>query len=92
MANVVASRRETIGDRIRRARAVSGVSATALSLQAGLSRGHVSLLESRRGRVDAQTAWTLAELLGVSPQWLITGKGEAPPALVRAHIRRRASG
>lgn len=86
MASVVSSRVETLGDRLRKARKLRRFSARGLSCLAGLSPGHVTLIERRRGGVDAETAWKLAVTLGVSPEWLITGQGEKP---VRLPLKRR---
>lgn len=71
---------ETFGDRLARARELGGLSARKLSALAGLASGHVTLIEHRRKTVEARTAIRLANALGVSPDWLIEGKGEPPTA------------
>lgn len=65
--------------RVAAARAPTGLNQTALSLAAGLARGHVGTIE--RGEVDAMTAETaqkLAPILKVSWQWLVSGEGDGP--------------
>ena len=65
--------------RVAAARALTGLNQTALSLAAGLARGHVGTIE--RGEVDAMTAETaqkLAPILKVSWQWLVSGEGGGP--------------
>lgn len=60
----------------------SGLSKYAVEKSAGLDRGHLSTI-LRRGGLSRDTAARLAEVLGVSAGWLLTGDGPreaAPPA------------
>lgn len=81
--------------RLREARAhVADLSARDLAELAGLSPSHITLIESgRRPRVHASTAAALCEVLGLSLDWLVSGKGPTPiPRRVRAAVEtaRRA--
>lgn len=72
-------RKTPLAARVAAARATTSLNQTALSLAAGLARGHVGTIE--RGEVDAMTAETaqkLAPILKVSWQWLVSGEGDGP--------------
>lgn len=72
--------------RIKQARKIREISAAQLSLDAGLSRAHVSVIESRPGhRVWVKTAEALAKVLGCDPAWLLFGQGKGP---VKTRIKR----
>lgn len=65
----------TFGSRLRSAREETGVSARALSNACGVSPSVVSFLERGLIRVpNANLALKLAQVLGVSVEWLVTGK------------------
>lgn len=78
----------TFRGRLAFARSLSGLSQYRLSKLARLYKSHVGLLESGRPsgeggpprgeRVDADTARKIADVLGLSLDWLIAGKGDAP--------------
>lgn len=72
---------ETFAERLNWARRAAGMSRRALSVKAGLAEPHVGMIE-RNLEADPQgsTAAALAEALGVSIEWLVTGRGE-PPAM-----------
>lgn len=67
-------------DRLRELRAIAGgLSQRELSLLAGLNGSHVGLIE--QGRVTepgGATMAKLAEVFGVSLDWLVLGVGAAP--------------
>lgn len=69
-----------LADRLRWARAASGLSAYALSRRAGLgSVTHVALIENRdRKNIDIKTAQSIARALGLSWVWLLSGEGDIP--------------
>jgi len=72
---------QTLSDRLKTARAASGLSARKLSKLAGLAEGHVAMIE--RGTVDdgsVQTIGKIAKALGVSLDWLVFGDGTGPSA------------
>ena len=77
----------TLAARLRRARALSGLSARELSKVAGLSASYVSLVEAERSKLGAETASKLARALGVTMEWLIDGTGEEPDAIVVTDLR-----
>lgn len=84
-----------IGARVRQARETACISARELDKLSGISQGHVSLIEAgRKWRVSAETVALIGLALGVSLDWMILGRGNAPtPLAVAKHIhaaRRRA--
>jgi transcriptional regulator with XRE-family HTH domain len=67
---------QTLAQRLRRARDASELSARRLDKLAGLTPGHTTLIESgRRLNPTAATAAALARVLGVSLEWLVSGRG-----------------
>lgn len=65
---------ETIGTRIRREREAQGLSRKDLERQTGI--GYSTLAELERGGMQSSTKLhVIAEALGVSVNWLETGKG-----------------
>jgi transcriptional regulator with XRE-family HTH domain len=80
---------ETLKVRLKRAREMAGLSARALSSLAGLTPSHVSLIEAGQPGIESKTAMKLAGVLGVSLDWLLTGKGEPPTAeAVKSAVER----
>lgn len=70
--------KDSLPDRVRWAREKRGLNAVELSELAGLSRGHVSLIESgRREHPSAETITKLSNALKVSLAWLMCG-GKRP--------------
>lgn len=72
----------SLGDRLALARAlVPGLTAKELARLAGLSPPHVHAIETGlRPRVETRTASALADVLGVSLDWLVRGLGRDPSA------------
>ncbi|WWW34054.1 S24 family peptidase [Stenotrophomonas rhizophila] len=65
---------QTIGDRVKEARAQKGISRSALALASGV--GYSTISELERGGMQSSTKLrVLADALGVSLAWLETGKG-----------------
>lgn len=64
-----------LAERLREARERAGLSARALDEKAGITPGHTTLIESgRRESPAVETIRKLAEALGVSIDWLVTGR------------------
>ena len=69
----------SLSEHVRMARALSGISARELDRLANLAEGHTSLIENgSRPNVEARTAAAIAQVLGVSLDWLVSGEGKAP--------------
>src|SRR4029077_13744144 len=68
-----------MGKRIREARVASGFSQEDLGDALSVTRSSVSLWEKGRSVPEADNLKNLAELLKVSPEYLLEGKGRAPP-------------
>lgn len=72
----------TLADRIRTARRAAGLSQAQLGKAVGISRAAISLWESGDTKnLKGANLLKAARALGVSPDWLETGKGEMAPAL-----------
>jgi transcriptional regulator with XRE-family HTH domain len=70
---------QTLAQRLRRARKAAGLSARRLDALAGLTPCHTSLIESGlRENPKATTVAALAKALGVSLDWLVSGRGPPP--------------
>lgn len=70
--------KDSLPDRVKWAREKRGLNAVELSEKAGLSRGHVSLIESgRREHPSADTITKLSKALKVDLTWLMSG-GKRP--------------
>lgn len=69
----------TLGDRLRKARSVTGLNTRDFAAQLGVSHGTVTNAEGDKRAVRKITlnAWALAT--GVSSRWLETGEGTATP-------------
>jgi len=71
----------TMGERLRFARSLVEISARELDRLSSLAEGHVSMIEAgRRPVIESKTAEDIAGVLGLSLDWLISGKGKAPTA------------
>ena len=69
----------TLASRVKWARDIAGVSQERLAETCGLSGAHISLIEAdKRRNLTWQTLARLAAGLGVSAEWLMTGKGPTP--------------
>jgi transcriptional regulator with XRE-family HTH domain len=80
-------RRTTLGERLKHAREIRGLGSRETDRAAGLTEGHVAVIESakRAGKpIDSTTATSLAHALELSLEWLLTGEGDAPTAKARA--------
>jgi transcriptional regulator with XRE-family HTH domain len=79
-------------ERVKQARKIREISAARLSLDAGLARAHVSVIESRPGRrVWPETAEALARVLCCDASWLLFGHGRAPVKATRIKRARKAA-
>jgi transcriptional regulator with XRE-family HTH domain len=79
-----------VAARLTWARTASGLNRTALSVRAGLVKGHVALIEDRRRvNIDIETAQKIAAVLGVDWQWLRLGEGDPP---TEAQIKKAVAG
>jgi len=68
---------------------MAGLSARALSALAGLNHARVNQIETRVENVGSRTLASLARVLGISLDWLITGIGDPPTKeSVRAAVER----
>jgi transcriptional regulator with XRE-family HTH domain len=70
---------------------VDGLQAQELGRLAGLSHGMVGLIESGSRDMGGKSAPALAEVLGVSLDWLLLGRGKAPSRRAVAGAVLRAS-
>ena len=69
-----------IRDRIRERLEALGISARAASLKAGLSTHYLQkLLADPDKSITTDNLFKLAEALEVTPEWLLTGKGDPEP-------------
>jgi transcriptional regulator with XRE-family HTH domain len=66
-----------LGSRLRQARELAGLTQTAAAKALGMRRPSVSEIESGRRRVTTDELYQVAELYGVSADWLATGEGSA---------------
>lgn len=66
--------------RVQGRREALGLTRNALSVLAGLSPNYIWRVEEGvlKGRVEAETVAKIARALQCSPEWLLTGQGEAP--------------
>ena len=80
----------TMANRIRKCREWVGLDAYALSRLIGKAPSYIGLLESgRRHHPRADTLELIASVLGVSIDWLVSGRGRGPSsASVRAAVER----
>ena len=71
----------TMGDRIREAREAKGTKASALADAVGCRPTTIWRYEARGMQPSPQVLARIAEELGVSMEWLTTGKGDGPATL-----------
>jgi transcriptional regulator with XRE-family HTH domain len=67
--------------RLTAARGLAGLHLKELSLLAGLAQGHAGMVE--RGEMESpsiRTVALLAEVLGLSMDWIVLGRGKPPTA------------
>lgn len=79
--------------RLTFARELAGLHLKELSLLAGLAQGHAGMVE--RGEMESpsiRTVALLAEVLGLSMDWIVLGRGKVPTArsVIAAVARFRA--
>lgn len=67
---------ETIGDRVRKAREATGLSARALSLKLSMANSSIAIIEQGKRKPVRRTLEAISEGLGVRMEWLETGEGE----------------
>lgn len=73
-------------ERLRFLRTSAGLTFSSLDNLAGLRRGHSRVIEGgHRLRIEAQTVANLAEVFGVTMDWLYLGVGEDP---TESEVRR----
>ena len=71
---------ETVGSRLKKARKYAGLTQVELAKKSGSKQGAISDLES--GRNESSTKLVeMAQAMGVSADWLATGKGEMIPSI-----------
>lgn len=68
---------ESIGDRVRQARTLVGLSQNKLAALTGLPSSHARAIEER-DNLRTDTAASIARTLGLSLDWLIVGTGPRP--------------
>ncbi|WP_313885533.1 helix-turn-helix transcriptional regulator [Vibrio sp. Vb2736] len=73
---------ETISERLRSMMLKRGIKAIDLARQAKVSRGAVSHWLNGQTQPRGDTALTLANILGCSPDWLLTGKDPSNAEIV----------
>ncbi|MDQ0324864.1 transcriptional regulator with XRE-family HTH domain [Rhodopseudomonas julia] len=69
---------DTLGGRIVRAREAIGLSTAQLARRLGVKTSTLSQWENDRAEPRANRLNMLAGILGVSPMWLLIGRGVAP--------------
>lgn len=84
---------DSLSSRLAHARSLSGLSAKALDRLSGLTPGHVSAIESEvKKEVGAATVAKIATALGISLDWLVSGKDPAPTErAIRRAVSRSAA-
>lgn len=71
----------TLARNVRTILKAAKITATRLSVLAGLDRSHVRvILQGHRGNLGAHTAVSIAAVAGVSLDWLVCGAGPTPSA------------
>jgi transcriptional regulator with XRE-family HTH domain len=68
-----------IGTRIRTARKDKGISQAVIARRIGISVAAVSNWETGKNDLSGDSLIAVAAILGVSPAWLQTGRGEQSP-------------
>ncbi|MBS9476200.1 helix-turn-helix domain-containing protein [Ancylobacter radicis] len=79
-----------IGSRLRQARTAAKLSQRKLGACAGLTKDQVRRYELGENRLSAGVMMVFAEVLGVSTDWMLTGKMPSP-AIVDVHAQRAAA-
>ena len=82
---------ETTGDRITRLRRKGGMSMTALSQCAEISKGFLHDIENDRRGMGAATLSKISKALGVTMEHLLDGEAKTKPSVTKnnADLKRR---
>jgi HTH-type transcriptional regulator, cell division transcriptional repressor len=72
---------DTLGGRLSSSRDAAGITIPALAKQLGVGEDTVIAWESDRAEPRPSLLRDIAGIFGVSPIWLMTGAGEAPPEM-----------
>lgn len=70
---------KSVGDRIKYARKLKGFTQTDIYNLTGISSGNLSDIENNKTLPSANALISLKRELGVSIDWILTGKTEVPP-------------
>lgn len=68
------SEEETLGERIRTLRENCGLSQSQLAARVGVIRGYIARLEHDRQRPSAELLWLISRQLGVTMDFLWSGR------------------
>lgn len=83
-------REKTLQDRLREARKRAGLSQSAVASAVGIAQGTYSDLERNTGSGSKHIV-AIARVLGVSPDWLLTGEGSETPQSAKVREEQRAT-
>lgn len=72
------------GQRLNAARTAAGLSQTDFGNKIGLTRSSIANVEAGRQSCTAEQVIQHAEVLGIDPHWLLTGRGPDQPARLAA--------
>jgi SOS-response transcriptional repressor LexA len=81
---------DDFGGRVRARRKALGLKQHEVASALGIDRTTVGYWEKNSSRPGAVTVNALAEVLQVAPEWLLTGKGAAPPPVSRETFTSRS--
>ncbi|MBB4954121.1 transcriptional regulator with XRE-family HTH domain [Agrobacterium vitis] len=70
--------RESFGDRLCIVRDSAGMDLSDLAVAADISESTIRAWEAGNDQIDNQSLVRMADVLGVSPGWLLTGEGVGP--------------
>jgi transcriptional regulator with XRE-family HTH domain len=68
----------TVGERLRQARKAAKISGEKLGAYINVSKGQISNIEKGASDLTKSNAIVLSQILGVSLEWLLTGKDATP--------------
>jgi len=74
MERIPAEMKKAVGQRMREARKARGLTTAEVAKAAGISQGNYSDMEGGRKSPSIRTLAALAEALGVSTDWILTGE------------------
>lgn len=75
MSSEELNNRAMFGVRLREAITRRNMASTRVEEEAGLTRGHLSRIFSGKKSIELKTLMAVVDVLRVSPEWLITGRG-----------------